>query len=217
MKRLFALFILCCALLCACGQPETTPSPSPSVSASDSISPSPSATASSPPSIKANDATAESISSAPSQSDTPIGAENPQNTPAQQQAQAPTEVPSIIDDPPIEVAPQITAPAVSISVCDQNGGVLLSQPDTSFTTGESVLDVLVRLGKESQLPVVFSGGRQGAYVEGIAGIFEFDFGPTSGWIYSVNGIYPQQSCGSYILSEGDVIQWEYSVSKTTLY
>ena len=48
------------------------------------------------------------------------------------------------------------------------------------------------------------------YVEGINNLYEFDCGELSGWMYSVNGIYPNYGCSSYILKDGDVICWVYT-------
>ena len=49
-----------------------------------------------------------------------------------------------------------------------------------------------------------------AYVSGIGNLYEFDFGGLSGWVYSVNGRMPSVSCGEYVLSDGDKIEWMYT-------
>lgn len=50
------------------------------------------------------------------------------------------------------------------------------------------------------------------YVRAIGGLAEFDHGAQSGWKYSVNGVDPSMACGSYVLSDGDVVAWRYVTS-----
>ena len=71
--------------------------------------------------------------------------------------------------------------------------------------GESVYDIL----KESGASVSARNTGYGLYIEGINGRFEFDEGPTSGWIYTVNGTRPSTSCSNYEVKSGDKIVWTY--------
>jgi hypothetical protein len=43
-------------------------------------------------------------------------------------------------------------------------------------------------------------------------ISEFDEGGQSGWMFSVNNIFPGYSAGLHILRDGDVMRWQYSSS-----
>ena len=52
-------------------------------------------------------------------------------------------------------------------------------------------------------------GYNGAYIEGIGNLYEFDVGELSGWMYSVNGSAPNVSCGKYVLKDGDTVSWYY--------
>ena len=72
--------------------------------------------------------------------------------------------------------------------------------------GSTVYDALCAMG------VSISGSS--TYVSAINGLGEFDCGQNSGWLYSVNGVYPQKSCGKYVLSSGDSIVWKYTVDWT---
>ena len=49
-----------------------------------------------------------------------------------------------------------------------------------------------------------------AYIEGIHNLYEFDVGELSGWMYSVNGWYPNYGCSRYALKDGDVVEWRYT-------
>ena len=50
----------------------------------------------------------------------------------------------------------------------------------------------------------------GVYIEGIANLYEFDCGPLSGWMYAVNGAFPNYGCGTCKVKSGDRIQWIYT-------
>ena len=49
-----------------------------------------------------------------------------------------------------------------------------------------------------------------AYIEGIHNLYEFDVGKLSGWMYSVNGWFPNYGCSRYQLKNGDVVEWCYT-------
>src|SRR5699024_507301 len=55
-----------------------------------------------------------------------------------------------------------------------------------------------------------SGGSDSPYITEIEGDGEFTHGERSGWMYSVNGYYPQESSNRYTVSEGDTIVWKYT-------
>lgn len=48
------------------------------------------------------------------------------------------------------------------------------------------------------------------YIEGINNIYELDCGSMSGWMYCVNGVYPNCSLGDYKLKNGDSIAINYT-------
>ena len=50
----------------------------------------------------------------------------------------------------------------------------------------------------------------GAYIEGIGNLYEFDTGELSGWMYEVNGWFPNYSCSGYQLENGDTVRWVYT-------
>lgn len=87
-------------------------------------------------------------------------------------------------------------------------GTILSTTVT-VTEGETVYDVLRRTCTNSGIPLDASSG----YVRGIQNLYERDCGTYSGWMYCVNGVYPNYGAASYVLKEGDSIQWNYSCSE----
>ena len=48
------------------------------------------------------------------------------------------------------------------------------------------------------------------YIEGINNLYEFDCGFESGWMYKVNGWFPNYGCSSYNLTGGETIVWCYT-------
>ena len=93
-----------------------------------------------------------------------------------------------------------------------SGGVILSKTTVTFYEGESVFDVLQRLCKEKgiHMEAEWTPIYNSAYVEGIHNLYEFDCGALSGWMYKVNGWYPNYGCSRYQLQDGDVVEWRFT-------
>lgn len=136
----------------------------------------------------------------------PPAQEEPKTVPA---ALAPAANPAA-DGAPAAVSDSLKdSNKASMSIQMDDGSFILTNTLIDFETGDSVLSVLIRLGKENAIPVVFSGSKKNAYIEGINNIFEFDKGAESGWIYKVNGETPMKSCGAYEIQPKDEIEWVY--------
>jgi len=101
---------------------------------------------------------------------------------------------------------------VTLSIVSDDGSFILEETEMAIEDGDTVLDVLVSAGKANKIPVVYSGTKKAAYVEGIDNIFEFDKGPESGWVYLVNGKTPSMGCGDYALQDGDLVTWRFVTS-----
>jgi hypothetical protein len=81
-----------------------------------------------------------------------------------------------------------------------------------FTEGESVYDVLQRecRNRGIQMESNYNPIYRSRYVKGIDNLYEFDRGELSGWMYEVNGWYPNYGSSVYYLSDGDSIGWHYT-------
>jgi len=92
-------------------------------------------------------------------------------------------------------------------------GVIFPETSVRAYVGESVFNVLQRemrrhrIHMSSRWTPIFNS----AYVEAINNLYEFDVGPLSGWMYNVNGWFPNFGASRYLLSPGDVIEWMYTV------
>ncbi len=89
-------------------------------------------------------------------------------------------------------------------------GIVLNETEVEIKADETVFDALCNACKANGIAVESSGFSAFAYISGIGGIYERDFGDSSGWIYFVNGVSPSVSCGQYKLTDGDVIEWHYT-------
>jgi hypothetical protein len=92
-------------------------------------------------------------------------------------------------------------------------GLIFAPQQVTAYEGESVFNVLQREMRRNGIHMVarFTPVFDSAYVEAINNIFEFDAGPLSGWMYSVNGEFPNFGSSRYILSQGDIIVWQYTL------
>lgn len=93
-----------------------------------------------------------------------------------------------------------------------SNGVILPKTVVTFYEGESVFDVLQRICRENgiHLESEWTPIYNSAYIEGIHNLYEFDCGSLSGWMYRVNGWYPNYGCSRYQLAEGDVVEWRFT-------
>ena len=93
-------------------------------------------------------------------------------------------------------------------------GVILATSSVQFVEGETVFDVLSRVCSYAGIQLEYSWTPMygSYYIEGINNLYEFDCGAESGWMYKVNGWFPNYGCSSYTLKDGDVIVWCYTCS-----
>lgn len=95
---------------------------------------------------------------------------------------------------------------ITVSVTSSAVGNPVSSGGTfTFNEGATVYDALCALG----LSVNAHGSSYGTYVAAIGGLAEKQYGGTSGWMYSVNGVTPNTACSNYVLSNGDNVVWYY--------
>jgi hypothetical protein len=91
-------------------------------------------------------------------------------------------------------------------------GWILSEVTVGFEEGETAFDVLQRVCRERGIPMEGSWTPLygSSYVEGIANLYEFDCGSMSGWLYSVNGWFPNDGGSGYALQDKDAVRWVYT-------
>ena len=91
-------------------------------------------------------------------------------------------------------------------------GWILEPTEVVFFDGENVFQVLKRTCKQKGIHMEFMDSPiyNSAYIEGINNLYELDVGKLSGWMYSVNGWYPNYGSSRYALKDGDVVEWRYT-------
>ncbi|MBR0303159.1 MAG: DUF4430 domain-containing protein [Clostridia bacterium] len=93
-----------------------------------------------------------------------------------------------------------------------DSGCILPAVTLEIAEGESAFDVLRRAceGVGVRLEYSYTPLYESYYVEGIGGIYEFDCGPESGWMYKIDGWFPNYGASEYRLSGGESIVWCYT-------
>lgn len=88
-------------------------------------------------------------------------------------------------------------------------GIILDTSTVEFSEGETVFDVLQRVCEYAgiQLEYSWTPMYDSYYIQGINNLYEFDCGAQSGWMYKVNGWFPNYGCSKYTLEDGDDIVW----------
>ncbi|MFS0723015.1 DUF4430 domain-containing protein [Paenibacillus sp. 1P07SE] len=91
-------------------------------------------------------------------------------------------------------------------------GIIYKAQQVNFYEGESVFDLLLREMRKNSIHMEFvmTPLYNSNYVEGINNIYEFDGGELSGWMYKVNGWFPNYGSSRYALQDGDVVEWVYT-------
>lgn len=91
-------------------------------------------------------------------------------------------------------------------------GTILPTTKVTVKEGTTVFDVLNKVCRDKGIQVEssYTPAYGSYYVEGINHLYEFDGGKLSGWMYKVNGWFPNYGCSAYTLKDGDVIVWVYT-------
>lgn len=96
-------------------------------------------------------------------------------------------------------------------------GTILTQTNVTLDEGATVYDVLLSVCRNNgiQIDAQYTQSYGSYYVKGLGYLYEFDGGDLSGWMYKVNGDYPNYGCSSYKVKNGDTIKWLYTCDMGT--
>lgn len=120
----------------------------------------------------------------------------------------------------VTVAADCSAVLASMDRIDENinpssviplDGIVIAECETATEEGATAFDALIAAAREQRVAVDYVGSLYGVYVRGIGHIYEFGFGDMSGWVYKVNGETPNVSAGEFVLSEGDRVEFIYTI------
>ena len=122
------------------------------------------------------------------------------NSSHKQETSAPQQV-----EPPKQETP--IKQTVSVQVIGVNSTMM--QGNIEVNSSSTAYSVLRELAKQNGKSISTKGFGSTVYVSGIDGLKEFDHGPSSGWMYKVNGTPPHIGAGAYYLKAGDQVIWYY--------
>lgn len=88
-----------------------------------------------------------------------------------------------------------------------DGNPLYAAGLVTFTDGETAFDVLQTVCTKSGVQLGYTGGGSSVYVSSINNKAAGTSGVGGGWLYRVNGSFPNKSAGAYVLHAGDVVEW----------
>lgn len=121
-----------------------------------------------------------------------------------------SQVQEIDDSIKVKEEPAISnVVSISITAVEE---IILESSLVELQANQTVFDILNQTTRENKIHMDYSGRGGTIYIKGINNIYEHDMGAESGWMYSVNGEFPNTSCGSYVLEPGDVIEWRYTLN-----
>jgi len=91
-------------------------------------------------------------------------------------------------------------------------GIIFPETVVTAYAGESAFNVLQRELRRARIHMEYRSTPiyNSAYIEGINNLYEYDAGELSGWMYRVNGMFPNYGCSRYQLQSDDVVEWVYS-------
>lgn len=93
-------------------------------------------------------------------------------------------------------------------------GVILPPTEYVLRPGDTVYDILDRAVRYNKIQMEYQGADENSYgsvyIRGIHYLYEFSCGPLSGWMYRVDGEFPNFGCSKYELCDGQVIEWIYT-------
>ncbi|MCQ2485418.1 MAG: DUF4430 domain-containing protein [Clostridia bacterium] len=103
-------------------------------------------------------------------------------------------------------------------------GAILNSVKVTVPEGSTAFDVIKKACADNvctdgcayckkngiQLDYVYTPGYENYYIRGIHQIYEKDCGTQSGWMYCVNGAFPNYGCSQYKVKDGDSIRFLYT-------
>lgn len=184
-----------------------------------------------------NDVTEPPETTAPTEKPTEAPTETteaPTETPTDAATEA-TEAPTAATQPATEApteppATEPAAPSCTVSIScttvldnwDQlseakravvpSNGIILGTVTVELQEGDTVFSVLQRVVSDYNIQMEYSTSPlyQTTYIEGIGNLYEKDCGARSGWMYAVNGVFPNYGASNYTVQDGDAIRWLYT-------
>lgn len=105
-------------------------------------------------------------------------------------------------------------PALKMGNYIPSNGVVLPPTECVLREGDTVFDILNRIIRRNKIQMEYQGADENnygsVYIQGINYLYEYSCGPLSGWMYRVDGEFPNYGCSKYELCDGQIIEWIYT-------
>lgn len=103
-------------------------------------------------------------------------------------------------------------PALRFEKYVPSDGFILKRTEYVLRDGDTAYSILDRAVRYNRIHMecIYSANYSSVYVQGINQLYEFSCGELSGWMYEVNGKFPNYGCSKYVLSDGDEVVWCYT-------
>lgn len=88
-------------------------------------------------------------------------------------------------------------------------GYIIKNYTYKAKAGYTAYDALKSACNNNDIKLTAQKTSYGVYISGINNLDEFDCGKQSGWMYSVNGIMPNTTCGNVTIDDGNSIVFTY--------
>ncbi|NLM50361.1 MAG: DUF4430 domain-containing protein [Clostridiaceae bacterium] len=102
---------------------------------------------------------------------------------------------------------------VYVEVLDNEGKPMIEKSKVGFFEGITAYDALKKACDEKKVQLKVSGFGNMIYVTSIGNLSEKDKGPMSGWIFMVNGDFPDRGIDQYKLNKEDVVVLKYTTGE----
>ena len=122
------------------------------------------------------------------------------NSSNKQETSAPQQVETPKQETPVKQT--VSVQVIGINTTMMQGNIEVNSSSTAYS-------VLRELAKQNGKSISTKGFGSTVYVSGIDGLKEFDHGPSSGWMYKVNGTPPNIGAGAYKVKARDTVIWYY--------
>lgn len=125
----------------------------------------------------------------------------------------PDSKPAQQEKPKEEPKPEPKKNTIVHSIVLSSSEVPLPPTEMEITDGDTVLEALIVITMANKVHMDYRGGTGAtAYIQGMGNVYEFDRGQGSGWMYRVNGIFPDRGAGVVPLLGGDRVEWLYTTN-----
>lgn len=93
-----------------------------------------------------------------------------------------------------------------------SNGIILGTVTVELQEGDTVFSVLQRVVSDYNIQMEYSVSPlyQTTYIEGLGNLYEKDCGARSGWMFAVNGVFPNYGASDCTVQDGDSIRWLYT-------